>query len=120
MTEVYADLHFEAAHRLPNVPEWHRCARLHGHSYRVRVTVRGPVEARSGWVVDFAVVEHAAGSLVAQLDHRTLNDVKGLENPTAEHIARWLWNGIEPLLPGLWAVTVEEGQGMGCTYRGRE
>ncbi len=120
MTEVYADLRFEAAHRLPNVPEGHRCARLHGHSYRVRVTVRGPVDARSGWVVDFAVVEHAAHSLIAQLDHRTLNDVKGLENPTAEHIARWLWNGIEPSLPGLWSVTVEEGQGMGCTYRGRE
>ncbi len=120
MTEVYADLHFEAAHRLPNVPADHRCARLHGHSYRVRVTVTGPVDARTGWVVDFAAVDHAARSLVAQLDHRTLNDVRGLENPPAENIARWLWSGIAPSLSGLSAITVEEGQGMGCIYRGRE
>ncbi len=120
MTEVYVDVRFEAAHRLPNVPSDHRCARLHGHSYRVRITLAGPVDARSGWVVDFGVVEHAARSLVSQLDHRTLNDIKGLENPTSEHVARWLWNGLKPALAGLTSITVEEGQGMGCVYRGQD
>lgn len=116
--EVFAEFRFEAAHRLPHVAPEHKCARMHGHSYRARVVVAGPLDAARGWVIDFDDIHRAARPLVDQLDHRVLNEVQGLENPTAEHIARWLWRGLKPALPGLAAVRVEEGQGMGCVYRG--
>ncbi len=89
--ELYKDFTFEAAHRLPNVPEGHKCARMHGHSYNVEVTIRGPVDPRLGWIVDFAELTAAWQPLHAQLDHRTLNDVPGLENPTSELLAAWIF-----------------------------
>lgn len=118
--EVFAEFRFEAAHRLPHVPTDHKCARMHGHSYRVRVHVTGPLDPVRGWVVDFDVVHRAVAPLIAQLDHRVLNEVRGLENPTAEQIARWLWRGIKPQLTGLSQVVVEEGQGMGVACRGED
>ena len=83
---------FEAAHRLPKVPEGHKCARLHGHSYRFSVLVRGPVDPERGWLMDYATLADIVSPLVQQeLDHRYLNEVPGLENPTAEHVAAWIW-----------------------------
>lgn len=81
---------FEAAHHLPNVPEGHRCKRMHGHSYRVELTFSGDVDPHTGFVVDFFDVERDIGPVIAELDHRVLNDVPGLENPTAENIAAWI------------------------------
>lgn len=78
---------FEAAHRLPQVPTTHRCYRLHGHSYRVELQLDGPVDPLSGFIVDFFDVEAAFAPLLGRLDHQCLNDVEGLENPTAENIA---------------------------------
>ncbi len=89
--DLFADFTFEAAHRLPNVPPGHKCARLHGHSFRVRVTVTGPVDPKLGWVIDFADVKRAFAPLDAKLDHRYLNEVEGLENPTSEVLAQWIW-----------------------------
>lgn len=88
--EIEKTFTFEAAHRLPRVPEGHKCARLHGHSFRVLVRVRGPVDAQMGWVVDFAELEAAWKPLYDQLDHRCLNDVEGLENPTSELLGLWI------------------------------
>ncbi|ACA20851.1 queuosine biosynthesis protein QueD [Methylobacterium sp. 4-46] len=99
---------FEAAHWLPNVPETHRCRRMHGHSYRVELTLDGPVDPRTGWVVDFFDVESAFAPLLAELDHHCLNEVPGLENPTAEHIAIWIWRRARPALPALASVKVFE------------
>ncbi|MFG1347312.1 6-carboxytetrahydropterin synthase QueD [Xanthobacter autotrophicus DSM 431] len=99
---------FEAAHFLPNVPETHRCRRMHGHSYRVDLTLEGPVDPVTGFVVDFFDVENAFGPLLKQLDHYCLNDIPGLENPTAEIIAAWIWERVRPLLPQLATVRVYE------------
>jgi 6-pyruvoyltetrahydropterin/6-carboxytetrahydropterin synthase len=115
---VFKDFSFEAAHRLPNVPADHKCARLHGHSFRARVTVEGTVGADSGWVVDFADIADACEPLRACLDHHYLNEVEGLENPTSEVIARWIWDRLQPQLPGLVAVSVQETCNAGVEYRG--
>lgn len=108
----------EAAHRLPNVPAEHKCARLHGHSFRIAVHVRGPVDPRLGWVVDYAAIAEAWRPLHDQLDHRYLNEVEGLENPTSEHLARWIWERLRDRLPGLARVVVHETCTTGCAYEG--
>ncbi|GAA0254368.1 6-carboxytetrahydropterin synthase QueD [Saccharothrix mutabilis subsp. mutabilis] len=117
--EIFREFTFEAAHRLPEVPEGHKCARLHGHSYRVTVHVEGPVDPTAGWVMDFGDVKAAFKPLEEQLDHHYLNEVPGLENPTSENLAVWIWDRLAPGLPGLSSVTVRETCTSGCTYRGR-
>lgn len=116
--EIFREFNFEAAHRLPNVPEGHKCARLHGHSYRFSVHVAGPVEPDLGWVMDFGDLKSAVRPLLDQLDHHYLNEIEGLENPTSEVLAQWLWVRINPVLPNLKAVTVRETCTSGCTYCG--
>lgn len=118
--EIFREFTFEAAHRLPNVPPDHKCARLHGHSFRVEVRVRGPVDARLGWVLDFAEIDRAAKPVMDRLDHHYLNEVPGLENPTSEHLARWLWRELAPSLAGLSRITVKETCTTGCVYEGRD
>ena len=109
---------FEAAHRLPNVPETHRCHRMHGHSYRVELTVAGPVDPRTGWVVDFFDMEAIFAPVLLQLDHYCLNEVAGLENPTAENIAAWIWQRTKDGLPGLSSVKVFETPMSWAEYAG--
>ncbi|MCF1475061.1 MULTISPECIES: 6-carboxytetrahydropterin synthase QueD [Rhizobium/Agrobacterium group] len=99
---------FEAAHRLPNVPATHKCHRMHGHSYRVELQLDGKVNPDMGFVIDFFDLEKAFGPLLEQLDHHTLNEIEGLENPTAENIATWIWTRVRPLLPELSSVKVFE------------
>ncbi|MCB9728467.1 MAG: 6-carboxytetrahydropterin synthase QueD [Deltaproteobacteria bacterium] len=109
---------FEAAHRLPNVPPEHKCARLHGHSFSVELSVEGNIGAESGWVLDFAEVKQAWQPLHDQLDHRYLNEVAGLENPTSEVIAVWIWERLAPRLPGLAQVVVMETCTARVSYQG--
>jgi 6-pyruvoyltetrahydropterin/6-carboxytetrahydropterin synthase len=116
--EIFTEFSFEAAHRLPRVPAGHKCARLHGHSFQVAVHVAGPVDETAGWVMDFADIKTAMEPVLARLDHYYLNEVEGLENPTSEAIARWIWNQLGPGLPGLSQVVVRETCTSGCTYRG--
>jgi 6-pyruvoyltetrahydropterin/6-carboxytetrahydropterin synthase len=116
--QIWREITFEAAHRLPNVPPTHKCARLHGHSFRAEIHVAGPVGAESGWVMDFADISKVCQPLVEQLDHHYLNEVEGLSNPTSEHIARWLWQRLQPVLPGLAQVVVQETCTSGCVYKG--
>lgn len=118
--EIFKEFRFEAAHRLPNVPPSHKCARLHGHSFIVQVYVRGPVGEESGWVIDFADIAAAWAPLHAALDHYYLNEVEGLENPTSERLARWIWRRIAPSLPLLSQVVVRETCTSGCVYRGED
>jgi 6-pyruvoyltetrahydropterin/6-carboxytetrahydropterin synthase len=117
---LFKEFSFESAHRLPNVPEGHKCARLHGHSFHVRVTIDGPVGERTGWVIDFADLKTAFAPVHEALDHRYLNDVEGLENPTSEHIARWIWGKLVASLPHLVEVEVRETCTSGCAYRGED
>lgn len=116
--EIFREFTFEAAHRLPRVPEGHKCARLHGHSYKITVHVKAPVDAEAGWVMDFGDVKRAFKPIDAQLDHYYLNDIEGLENPTSENLARWIWDRMIAELPALSAITVRETCTSGCTYRG--
>ncbi|WP_330334689.1 6-carboxytetrahydropterin synthase QueD [Streptomyces sp. NBC_00536] len=115
--EIFREFTFEAAHRLPLVPEGHKCARLHGHSYRVDITVSGEVSGDSGWVMDFGEIKAAFRPLHEELDHHYLNEVPGLENPTSEVLARWIWDRLSGTLP-LSSVTVRETATSGCVYRG--
>lgn len=110
---------FEAAHRLPNVPETHRCRRLHGHSYRVELQLEGPVDPHTGFVVDFFDIERSFAGIIEALDHRCLNDVEGLENPTAENIAGWIWDRVKADLKQLSAVRVYETADCWAEYDGR-
>ena len=109
---------FEAAHFLPRVPETHRCRRLHGHSYRVELTLEGPVDPETGFVTDFFDLERAFGPVLAKLDHHCLNEIDGLDNPTAEHIAIWVYDRVKPVLPLLAAVAVFETPMCWAEYRG--
>lgn len=115
--EVFREFGFEAAHRLPLLPEGHKCSRLHGHSFKVEVHVRGDVDPATGMVVDFAAIKAAFAPLEGRLDHYYLNDVEGLENPTSENLAHWIWDRLEGSLP-LAEVVVRETCTSGVIYRG--
>ncbi len=116
--DIFKVFTLEIAHRLPNVPDGHKCARLHGHSLRVEIHVSGTPDPHTGWVMDFADIKAAFRPLFDRLDHHYLNDVPGLENPTSESIARWLWQQLRPALPGLSEVVVHETCTAGARYRG--
>ena len=117
-TTVVREVRFEAAHHLPRTPEGHKCRRLHGHSFRIEVHVGGDVGAESGWVMDFADVKRAFQPLFDRLDHHCLNDIEGLENPTSENLARWIWQRLQPALPALTRIVVQETCTAGCSYTG--
>ena len=106
--EIFKTFTLESAHRLPNVPDGHKCARVHGHSFRVELHVSGPVDPRLGWVMDFVEIEQAFDPLFQRLDHQYLNDVPGLDNPTSENLARYIWRELKPVLPLLTRVVVHE------------
>ena len=116
--EIFKVFSLESAHRLPNVPAGHKCARIHGHSFRVEIHVRGALDEHLGWVMDFADVKAAFEPLFQRLDHHYLNDVPGLENPTSEHLARWIWRELAPVLPQLSKVVVHETCTSGAVYEG--
>jgi 6-pyruvoyltetrahydropterin/6-carboxytetrahydropterin synthase len=111
------DARFESAHWLPAVPEGHRCRRVHGHSYRLTTVVEGEVDPATGWVIDYYVIEAAVAPVIAALDHRLLNEIDGLANPTSELIAAWIWARLEPALPGLCELVVHETHDTRCVIR---
>ena len=116
--EIFKDFSFDSAHFLPYVPEDHKCRRMHGHTYRVRIAVRGKLDPKLGWVMDFTQIKQAWKPLERQLDHRVLNEIEGLENPTAEYLAVWIWQKLDPELPGLSRVEVYETPTSGVIYQG--
>jgi 6-pyruvoyltetrahydropterin/6-carboxytetrahydropterin synthase len=112
------EFRFEAAHRLPRVPAGHKCSRLHGHSFKVELAIEGPVDPETGWLIDFGVLHDLWLPLYDRLDHRYLNEVEGLENPTSEILARWIWRALAPKLPSLAQVTLFETCEARCEYVG--
>jgi 6-pyruvoyltetrahydropterin/6-carboxytetrahydropterin synthase len=116
--ELVKDFRFEAAHWLPNVPEGHKCRRMHGHSFRGEVAVRGEVDPKTGWLIDFADLKKCVDPIVHELDHYCLNEIAGLDNPTSEMVAVWLWNRLKPQIPMLHRVTIEETCTSRCHYFG--
>lgn len=118
--DIIQEFTFEAAHLLPKLPEDHKCRRLHGHSFRVALTITGEMDKDKGWVMDFADVEQAFQPVLETLDHHYLNEVPGLENPTSEVIARWIWRNLKSELPGLSRVKLWETCESQCIYRGED
>ncbi len=116
--DIFRIFTIEAAHRLPNVPAGHKCSRVHGHSFRIELHVSGEIDAHTGWVMDFAEMKAAFQPTYDRLDHHYLNDIVGLENPTSENLARWIWQQAKPTLPGLSKVVVHETCTSGCVYTG--
>lgn len=116
--ELFNVFHLEASRRLPRLPDSHPCSRLHGHSFRVEIHLSGPLDPDFGWLVDFADIQAAWQPIHSALDHRYLNDVPGLENPTSERLAIWIWDRLKPALPLLSTVVVQETLASGCAYRG--
>ncbi len=119
-TEIYRTFSFDAAHYLPKVPDGHKCGHMHGHTYTVEIRLRGDVDPVAGWVRDFGDIKEAFRPLEVLLDHRVLNDVPGLDNPTSELLAQWLWERLVPTLPDLCSVGVSETSNSGVVYRGPE
>ena len=118
VVELVKDFRFEAAHYLPNVPEGHKCRRMHGHSFHGQLAVRGPIGPHTGWLIDFADLKRVLDPVVSRLDHYLLNEIEGLENPTSEKIAVWIWDRVAPSLPNLSRITIEETCTTRCHYFG--
>ena len=116
--EIYKEFTFEAAHKLPNVPQGHKCQRLHGHSYRIQIWVKGELDKKLGWVMDFAEIKDAFEPLRLKLDHYYLNEIEGLENPTSEILAQWIWGRLKPTLPQLSKILVSETCTSAAVYVG--
>lgn len=116
--DIFKVFTIEAAHRLPNVPAGHKCARLHGHSFRIELHLSGDLDPHTGWVMDFADIKAVFKPIYERLDHHYLNDIEGLENPTSERIAVWIWEQLKPQLPLLSEVVVHETCTAGSRYRG--
>jgi 6-pyruvoyltetrahydropterin/6-carboxytetrahydropterin synthase len=116
--ELRKTFQFEAAHLLPRLPKTHKCRRLHGHSFKVEIVVAGECDPHLGWVMDYADIAEAFHPIWQELDHRYLNEIPGLENPTSENIAAWLWENLKPKLPLLTEIVVAETCTAQCVYRG--
>lgn len=116
--EIYKEFTIEAAHLLPNLPNGHKCKRLHGHSFRIEVHISGGVDKHHGWVKDFADIGECFKPIFDILDHHYLNEIDGLENPTSENLARWIWKKLQHDLPQLSSIVIKETCNSGCIYRG--
>ena len=114
--QIFKTFQLEVAHNLPNVAKGHKCRRLHGHSIKVEVHVGGNVQTETGWVMDFAELSEHFKPIFETLDHSYLNEVEGLENPTSEHLAIWIWERLKPKLPKLVSVVIRETCDSGCIY----
>ncbi len=117
--EIIKEFNFDAAHFLPKVPEGHKCRRMHGHTFYFKIHLRGKINSETGWLMDFGEIKKIVRPLIDNyLDHYCLNDIEGLENPTSENIAVWIWNRLKPSLPLLHQITVRETCTSECIYRG--
>lgn len=116
--EIYKEFSFDSAHFLPHVPDGHKCKNMHGHTYRFRVFLQGKPDAQLGWIMDFKDLKNCVGPVIEQLDHKLINDIEGLENPTAENITIWIWQKIKPLLPQLSKIELYETPTTGVIYTG--
>lgn len=117
--QIFKQFSFDSAHFLPHVPEGHKCKEIHGHTYRLTVYVAGEPDEKLGWVMDFAVLKNVIEPLIKSIDHTLLNNIPGLENPTCERIAIWLWDNIKPQVPLLSKIELHETLTSGVVYEGK-
>lgn len=116
--EIYKEFAFDSAHFLPNVPDGHKCKEIHGHTYHLRVYISGKPDAELGWIIDFKELKDTITPLIDKVDHKLINNIPGLENPTAENITIWFWDNLKPLLPGLSRIELKETPTTGVIYSG--
>jgi len=116
--EIYKTLRFDAAHRLTGVPPTHKCSAMHGHGFEIEVYLRGPVDPKTGFIMDFGDLTKVCEPIIKQLDHAILNEIEGLENPTSENMSVWVWKKLKPQLPLLSKIVIKETETSGCIYRG--
>ena len=117
--EIYKEFSFDSAHFLPNVPDGHKCKQMHGHTYRLRVILKGETDEHLGWIMDFKELKDAVAPVIERLDHKLINDISGLQNPTAENITVWIWKQIRPLLPQLSRIELYETPTTGVIFDGK-
>jgi len=116
--EIYKEFSFDSAHFLPNVPDGHKCKNMHGHTYKLKVFVQGELDPHYGWIMDYKELKDAIAPMIDQLDHKLINDIDGLQNPTAENITIWIWNHLQPLVPQLSRIELYETPTTGVIYNG--
>lgn len=117
--QIFKEFTFDSAHFLPNVPDGHKCKVMHGHTYHLKVYIEGELDKRLGWVIDFKELKRHIHPVIERLDHHTLNEIEGLENPTCELIAVWLWHQIKPNIPLLYRIELNETPTSGAIYEGK-
>ncbi|OYZ11011.1 MAG: 6-carboxytetrahydropterin synthase QueD [Bdellovibrio sp. 28-41-41] len=114
--EIKKSFAIESARFLPNLPASHPCAHTHGHSFKITLRLRGPINAKIGWLVDYNDIAKTAAPLIKKIDHKLLNDVPGLKNPTTENITVWLFEKLKPVMPELVQVIIQETSDTECSY----
>jgi 6-pyruvoyltetrahydropterin/6-carboxytetrahydropterin synthase len=114
---IFKEITFDSAHYLPQLHESHKCRQMHGHTYRLKVWLEGKPDAR-GWVMDFAEVKRIMEPVMEKIDHKVLNEVEGLDNPTCELVAIWIWDRLKPGLPLLKRIELHETPSSGVVYEG--
>ena len=115
LTKIFT---FEAAQTIPHLDPSHKCRKMHGHSFKIEISIEGKVDPLIGWVDDHANITKAMTPLLALVDHAYLNEVPGLENPTIENMCAWFWEKLTPHLPGLREIVLHETPTARCSYRG--
>jgi len=116
---IFKQFTFDSAHYLPNVPETHKCRTIHGHTYQLTVFIEGGLDEHLGWVIDFSDMKNVIGDVIELVDHKFLNNIEGLENPTCELLAVWLWDKIKPSIPMLQRIELNETPTSGVIYVGK-
>jgi 6-pyruvoyltetrahydropterin/6-carboxytetrahydropterin synthase len=116
---IFKVFYFDSAHFLPNVPENHKCRQMHGHTYKLIVFIEGDNKNNLGWVMDFAELKNVINPIIDVIDHKVLNEITGLENPTCENIAKWLWVKIKVKIPALSKIELHETPTTGVVYNGK-
>ena len=115
---IYKKFNIESARSIPNLPKTHPCHHIHGHSFKIIISVQGDVNEQNGFVVDFQDIDDAFDPLKKELDHSYLNDIEDLQNPTSENICIWIWNKIQSSLPNIYKIEIRETDSTGCIYKG--
>jgi 6-pyruvoyltetrahydropterin/6-carboxytetrahydropterin synthase len=114
---IFKELTFDAAHFLPQLPDGHKCKDLHGHTYRLKIWIEGNIN-EIGWVMDFSEMKKTLQTVIDMVDHKVLNNVEGLLNPTCELTAVWLWKKLKPVMPLLKKIELHETPTSGVIYEG--
>ena len=117
---VYKKFNIESARSLPNLPKTHPCHKIHGHSFKIIISVEGEIDEQSGFVMDFQIIENAFQPIKTMLDHTYLNEIKGLSNPSSENICIWIWDKLESSLPNIYKIEIKETDSTGCIYKGKQ